>query len=92
MFSLKLEKRVVVESAFSIIALKLEDLNNASCYYVLFICLFVCLQGMGVSSNEDRTVYKKEVKNLKPFADKQKKLIEKQRKEEKKIAKQKKKK
>ena len=46
---------------------------------------------MGVASHDDRAVYKKEVKNLKAFADKQKKLMEKQRKEEKKIAKKKKK-
>lgn len=44
-----------------------------------------------MSSHEDRGIFKKEIKNLKPFADRQKKLIEKQRKEEKKSAKKKKK-
>ena len=46
---------------------------------------------MGIASNEDRLLFKKEVKNLKPYADRQKKLIEKLRKEEKKVAKKKKK-
>ena len=46
---------------------------------------------MGISSHDDRNLFKKEIKNLKPFADKQKKIIEKQRKEEKKLAKKKKK-
>lgn len=46
---------------------------------------------MGVASHDDRVLFKKEVKTLKPFADKQKKVIEKQRKEEKKHAKKKKK-
>lgn len=44
-----------------------------------------------MASHEDRALFKKEVKNLKPFADRQKKLLEKQRKEEKKNAKKKKK-
>ncbi len=46
---------------------------------------------MGVSSQEDRNTLKKEVKVLKPYADRQKKLVEKQRKEEKKLGKKKKK-
>jgi len=46
---------------------------------------------MGITSHDDRNLFKKEVKNLKPFADKQKKLMEKQKKEEKKQAKKKKK-
>ncbi len=46
---------------------------------------------MGVTSHDDRNLFKKELKNLKPYADKQKKLIEKQKKEEKKLAKKKKK-
>ena len=49
------------------------------------------LQGLGVDSHDDRSVFKREIKNLKPFADKQKKVLEKQRKEEKKNAKKKKK-
>ena len=44
-----------------------------------------------MASHDDRNLFKKEIKNLKPFADKQKKLMEKQRKEEKKQAKKKKK-
>ncbi len=44
-----------------------------------------------MSSHDDRAVFKKEVKTLKPFADKQKKLLDKQRKDEKKTAKKKKK-
>ena len=47
----------------------------------------VSLQGLGVDSDDDRSVFKREIKNLKPFADKQKKVLEKQRKEEKKNAK-----
>ena len=43
-----------------------------------------------MSSHDDRALFKKEVKTLKPYADKQKKLLEKQRKEEKKSAKKKK--
>ena len=46
---------------------------------------------MGMSSHDDRALFKKEVKNLKPYADKHKKMLEKQRKEEKKNAKKKKK-
>ena len=42
-------------------------------------------------SHDDRAIFKKEIKNLRPFADKQKKLLEKQRKEDKKNAKKKKK-
>ncbi len=44
-----------------------------------------------MTSHDDRNLFKKELKNLKPYADKQKKLIEKQKKEEKKLAKKKKK-
>ena len=53
--------------------------------------LFIVLQGLGVGSHDDRNTFKKEIKNLKPYADKQKKLMDKQRKEEKKNAKKKKK-
>ena len=49
------------------------------------------LQGLGMSSHDDRNLFKKEIKNLKPYADKHKKILEKQRKEEKKNAKKKKK-
>ena len=49
------------------------------------------LQGLGMSSHVDRNLFKKEIKNLKPYADKHKKILEKQRKEEKKNAKKKKK-
>lgn len=45
-----------------------------------------------MSSHDDRNLFKKEIKNLKPYADKHKKVMEKQRKEEKKIAKKQKKK
>ncbi len=48
-------------------------------------------KGMGMNSHDDRALFKKEIKILKPFAEKQKKIIEKQRKEEKKNAKKKKK-
>ena len=44
-----------------------------------------------MGSHDDRNTFKKEIKNLKPYAEKQKKLMEKQRKEEKKNAKKKKK-
>ena len=44
-----------------------------------------------MNSPDDRNTFKKEIKILKPFADKQKKLLEKQRKEDKKLAKKKKK-
>lgn len=44
-----------------------------------------------MSSQEDRSTVKKEVKVLKPYADRQKKLLEKQRREEKKLGKKKKK-
>lgn len=44
-----------------------------------------------MASQDDRAIFKKEIKNLKPFAEKQKKLLEKQRKEDKKNAKKKKK-
>ena len=40
------------------------------------------LQSMGIKSTEDRTVMKRELKALRPHAEKQKKLLEKQRKEE----------
>ncbi len=44
-------------------------------------------QGMGIESHDDRSVFKRELKNLKPFADKQRKAMEKLKREEKKIAK-----
>ena len=46
---------------------------------------------MGVASSDDRSILKREIKVLKPYADKQKKLLDKQRKDEKKQAKKKKK-
>ena len=48
-------------------------------------------QAMGVASSDDRSILKREIKVLKPYADKQKKLLDKQRKDEKKQAKKKKK-
>ena len=47
-------------------------------YYV-----HVCMQALGVSS-QDRSVMKKEIKALRPFADKQKKAMDKKRKEDRK--------
>lgn len=44
-----------------------------------------------MDSHDDRNVFKREVKILKPFADKQKKTMERLKKEEKKQAKKKKK-
>ena len=46
---------------------------------------------MGLDSHDDRAMFKKEVKVLKPFADKQRKAMEKLKKEEKKNAKKRKK-
>ena len=43
-----------------------------------------------MSSHDDRSILKKEVKALKPFADKQKKSVDKKRKEDKKQGKKKK--
>lgn len=48
-------------------------------------------QTIGVTSSDDRAALKRELKVLKPYADKQKKLLDKQRKDEKKQAKKKKK-
>lgn len=66
-----------------------------SLYYTTVILkvmfIFPDLQGLGMSSHDDRNLFKKEIKNLKPYADKHKKLLDKQRKEEKKNAKKKKK-
>ena len=60
--------------------------------YILLSTLFLSSsQAMGVASNDDRSILKREIKVLKPYADKQKKLLEKQRKDEKKQAKKKKK-
>lgn len=42
------------------------------------------LQAMGVSSQDDRAVFKREIKALRPHAERQKKLLEKQRKDDKK--------
>ena len=42
------------------------------------------IQAMGVISTEDRMLIKREIKALRPYADKQKKLLEKQRKDDKK--------
>ena len=64
---------------------------NGQIQYFSVILFLTNLQGLGVDSHDDRSVFKREIKNLKPFADKQKKVLEKQRKEEKKNAKKKKK-
>ena len=44
-----------------------------------------------MSSQDDRGTFKKEVKSLKPYADRHKKILDKQRKDDKKQAKRKKK-
>ena len=54
-------------------------------------CVSIPFQGMGLDSHDDRAMFKKEVKVLKPFADKQRKAMEKLKKEEKKNAKKRKK-
>ena len=46
-------------------------------------CVHMCMQALGVNSN-DRSVLKKEVKALRSYADKQKKAMDKKRKEDKK--------
>lgn len=57
-------------------------------YYINSLCefnqFFVPLKGMGVNSNDERKLFAKEVKTLKPYAEKLRKEHERQKKEEKK--------
>ena len=49
------------------------------------------LQGLGINSSDEKSVFRKEIKALRPFADKIKKEYEKAKKDEKKRAEQEKK-
>ena len=53
-------------------------------YYVPTNDYVINTQAMGVSSADDRAIFKREIKTLRQHAERQRKLLEKQRKDEKK--------